>query len=228
MSGLVLLLPHGYEGQGPEHSSARIERYLQLCAEDNIQVCNLTSAANDFHALGARSTQFPEAADRLHSKILAARQEVASRLDEMGPGSGFRRGDGETRVNATDDAVCRVVLVQRQGLFRFAKARAEGGDDTGGAGPGRAALSVPGRPAGPRCWPVARTPRIVWCQEEPQNMGAWNFVDRRLEAVLARLDVAAKRPRFPPAGSRSRFAGDRSLQAPIKEQARLVAAALAR
>ncbi len=100
MSGLVLLLPHGYEGQGPEHSSARIERYLQLCAEDNIQVCNLTTAANYFHALRRQMRRnFRKPLVVFTPKSLLRAKEVASPLDEMGPGSSFHRVIGGNRAD---------------------------------------------------------------------------------------------------------------------------------
>ena len=111
MSGLVMLLPHGYEGQGPEHSSARIERYLQLCAEDNIQVCNLTSAANYFHALRRQIRRnFRKPLIIFTPKSLLRAKEVMSRLDEMETGTSFHRVIGETGASAADDAVRRVVL----------------------------------------------------------------------------------------------------------------------
>jgi 2-oxoglutarate dehydrogenase E1 component len=196
MSGLVLLLPHGYEGQGPEHSSARIERYLQLCAEDNIQVCNLTSAANYFHALRRQIRRnFRKPLVIFTPKSLLRAKEVMSPLGDLAPGSSFHRVIGELHPIAPDDQVRRVVLCTGKVYFDLAKARASSGDN-------RVALirleqlyPFPFNALGKvlQRYPNAE---IIWCQEEPQNMGAWNFIDRRIEQVLARLDVAAKRPRF--------------------------------
>src|SRR5439155_1158274 len=108
MSGLVLLLPHGYEGQGPEHSSARLERYLQLCADDNIQVCNLTSAANYFHALRRQIRRnFRKPLVVFTPKSLLRAQEVMSRLDEMGPHSSFHRVIDEAGTITANDQVRR-------------------------------------------------------------------------------------------------------------------------
>jgi 2-oxoglutarate dehydrogenase E1 component len=196
MSGLVLLLPHGYEGQGPEHCSARIERYLQLCAEDNIQVCNLTSAANYFHALRRQVRRnFRKPLVVFTPKSLLRAKEVASRLDEMGPGSSFHRVVDDPGPIAGADQIRRVVLCSGKVYFDLAKARAASGDD-------RVALvrveQLYPFPFDTLAKLLARWPNaeIVWCQEEPQNMGAWNFVDRRIEQVLSGLEVAAKRPRF--------------------------------
>ncbi len=196
MSGLVMLLPHGYEGQGPEHSSARIERYLQLCAEDNIQVCNLTSAANYFHALRRQIRRnFRKPLVIFTPKSLLRAKEVMSRLDEMETGTSFHRVIGESEASAADEAVRRVVLCTGKVYFDLAKARAKKGDD-------RVALVRIEQlypfpfDALAKVLQRYRNAEIVWCQEEPQNMGAWNFVDRRIEQVLGGLDVAAKRPRF--------------------------------
>jgi 2-oxoglutarate dehydrogenase E1 component len=196
MSGLVMLLPHGYEGQGPEHSSARIERYLQLCAEDNIQVCDLTSAANYFHALRRQIRRsFRKPLVIFTPKSLLRAKEVMSRLDEMETGTSFHRVIGDSEASAADEAVRRVVLCTGKIYFDLAKARAKKGDD-------RVALVRIEQlypfpfDALAKVLQRYRNAEIVWCQEEPQNMGAWNFVDRRIEQVLGGLDVAAKRPRF--------------------------------
>jgi 2-oxoglutarate dehydrogenase E1 component len=189
-------LPHGYEGQGPEHSSARIERYLQLCAEDNIQVCNLTSAANYFHALRRQVRRnFRKPLVVLTPKSLLRAKEVASRLDEMGPGSTFHRVVGETGPIAADDQVRRVVLCSGKVYFDLVKARAASGDDHVALVRVEQLYPFPARTLA-KLLARWRNAEIVWCQEEPQNMGAWNFVDRRVEVVLAGLDVAARRPRF--------------------------------
>jgi 2-oxoglutarate dehydrogenase E1 component len=196
MSGLVLLLPHGYEGQGPEHSSARLERYLQLCAEDNIQVCNLTSSANYFHALRRQMHRnFRKPLVIFTPKSLLRAKEVMSRLDDMGSGSSFHRVVAEPETVAADDKVHRVVLCTGKVYFDLVKARAERGDDRVALVRVEQLYPFPFN-ALSKVFQRYRNAEIVWCQEEPQNMGAWNFVDRRIEQVLAGLDIAAKRPRF--------------------------------
>jgi 2-oxoglutarate dehydrogenase E1 component len=226
MSGLVMLLPHGYEGQGPEHSSARLERYLQLCAEDNIQVCNLTSAANYFHALRRQVRRnFRKPLVVFTPKSLLRAKEVMSRLDEMGPDTSFHRVIDETETIAADDKVRRVVLCSGKIYFDLVKARAEKGED------GVALIRVeqlypfPFNTLG-KVLRHYRNAEIVWCQEEPQNMGAWNFVDRRIEEVLAGLGVAAKRPRF---AGRAEAASPATglFKRHVEEQTHLVAEAVA-
>jgi 2-oxoglutarate dehydrogenase E1 component len=226
MSGLVLLLPHGYEGQGPEHSSARLERFLQLCAADNIQVCNPTSAANYFHALRRQIRRnFRKPLVVFTPKSLLRAKEVTSTLAALAPGSGFRRVIGEERAVAGEDAVRRVVLCSGKVYFDLAKAQVAAGDD-------RVALvrieQLYPFPADALVEILARyrNAEIVWCQEEPQNMGAWNFVDRRLETVLTELDISAKRPSFVGRAEAAAPATGR-FERHVAEQARLVADALA-
>ena len=196
MSGLVLLLPHGYEGQGPEHSSARLERYLQLCAEDNMQVCNLTSAANYFHALRRQiRRKFRKPLVIVTPKSLLRAKEVMSPLADMGPGTTFHRVIGESETIMPDKDVRRVVLCSGKVYFDLVKARAEKGDTSVALVRIEQLYPFPFKTLADV---LRRYPRadIVWCQEEPQNMGAWSFVDRRIERVLSGLDIAAKRPRF--------------------------------
>ena len=196
MSGLVLLLPHGYEGQGPEHSSARIERYLQLCGEDNIQVCNLTSAANYFHALRRQIRRnFRKPLVIFTPKSLLRAKEVMSRLSEMGPRTSFHRVIGESGDIAADDSVRRVVLCSGKIYFDLLKARAANGDRRVALVRIEQLYPFPFN-ALAKVLQRYRNAEIVWCQEEPQNMGAWTFVDRRVEQVLSELDIAAKRPLF--------------------------------
>src|SRR5215469_7902024 len=226
MSGLVLLLPHGYEGQGPEHSSARIERYLQLCAEDNIQVCNLTTAANYFHALRRQIRRnFRKPLVIFTPKSLLRAKEVASRLDEMAPCTSFHRVGGETEAIAPDHEVRRVVLCTGKVYFDLIKARAKSGDRR--VAVVRVEQLYP-FPFGALAAVLQRyrNAEVVWCQEEPQNMGAWNFVDRRIEQVLAGLEVAAKRARF---AGRAEAASPATglFKRHVEEQAHLVAEALA-
>ncbi|HVH74651.1 MAG TPA: 2-oxoglutarate dehydrogenase E1 component [Stellaceae bacterium] len=226
MSGLVMLLPHGYEGQGPEHSSARIERYLELCAEDNLQVCNLTSAANYFHALRRQvRRKFRKPLVIATPKSLLRAKEVFSRLDEMGPGTAFRRIIPENGAIAADDKVRRVVLCSGKVYFDLAAARAEKKDDRVAIIRVEQLYPFPFNALG-RLLQRYRHAEIVWCQEEPRNMGAWSFVDRRIEQVLSGLYLAAKRPRF---AGRSEAASPATglFKEHVKEQARLVAEALA-
>jgi 2-oxoglutarate dehydrogenase E1 component len=225
MSGLVMLLPHGYEGQGPEHSSARLERYLHLCAEDNIQVCNLTSAANYFHALRRQIRRnFRKPLVIFTPKSLLRAKEVTSRLDEMGAGTSFHRVIGETDAIAADDRVRRVVLCSGKVYFDLLKARAEKADDRVALVRVEQLYPFPFNTLG-KVLQHYRNAEIVWCQEEPQNMGAWNFVDRRIEEVLAGLDVAEKRPRF---AGRAEAASPATglFKRHVEEQTHLVAEAL--
>jgi 2-oxoglutarate dehydrogenase E1 component len=225
MSGLVMLLPHGYEGQGPEHSSARLERYLQLCAEDNIQVCNLTSAANYFHALRRQVRRnFRKPLVIFTPKSLLRANEVTSLLDEMGAGTSFHRVIAESDAIAADDQVRRIVLCSGKVYFDLVKARAAAGEKRVALVRVEQLYPFPFSTLG-KVLRQYRNAEIVWCQEEPQNMGAWNFVDRRIEEVLAGLDVAAKRPRF---AGRAEAASPATglFKRHVEEQAHLVADAL--
>ena len=227
MSGLVLLLPHGYEGQGPEHSSARLERYLQLCAEDNIQVCNLTTCGELFpRPAPPDPPQLPQAAGRLHAEIAAARQGGdLARSTIWGRAARSTASIGEAETIAADDEVRRVVLCSGKVYFDLVKARAEQGDDRVALVRVEQLYPFPFITLG-KMLQRYRNAEIVWCQEEPQNMGAWSFVDRRIEQVLAGLDIAAKRPRF---AGRAEAASPATglFKRHVEEQAQLVADALA-
>ncbi len=196
MSGLVLLLPHGYEGQGPEHSSARLERFLQLCGEDNLQVCNLTTPANYFHALRRQVRRdFRKPLVVMTPKSLLRHPEVTSKLDEMGPGTFFRRTIDEIDQLLGDDKVKRVVLCSGKVYYDLRQARQERKIHDVAIirveqlhpFPAKALAESIGR---------YKYADVVWCQEEPQNMGAWTFVDRRIEQVLIDLGGKTKRPRY--------------------------------
>ena len=111
MSGLVLLLPHGYEGQGPEHSSARLERYLQLCAEDNMQVTNCTTPANHFHVLRRQLRRdFRKPLVAMTPKSLLRHKQVVSSLDDLGPGTSFHRVLDERGTKVKHGEARRIVL----------------------------------------------------------------------------------------------------------------------
>ncbi|HKV15459.1 MAG TPA: 2-oxoglutarate dehydrogenase E1 component, partial [Reyranella sp.] len=194
MNGLVMLLPHGYEGQGPEHSSARLERYLQLSAEDNWQVVVPTTPANYFHALRRQVRRsFRKPLIVMTPKSLLRHKECVSALADFGPGSSFRRILIESETLTDREKVRRVILCSGKVYFDLlAERRKRGIDDI-------AILRVeqlypfPITRLGVR---LAHYPNaeVVWCQEEPENMGAWHFVDRRIERSLSGIDVRSKRP----------------------------------
>jgi 2-oxoglutarate dehydrogenase E1 component len=204
MSGLVMLLPHGYEGQGPEHSSARLERYLQLCAEDNMQVANCTTPANYFHILRRQVLrEYRKPLILMTPKSLLRHKKAVSTIDDFTPNSSFHRvllDDAELGRNTEiklkgDDKIRRVVLCSGKVYYDLLERREERGiDDVYIL---RLEQFYP--------WPVKslsnelkRFPDadLIWCQEEPKNMGGWQFVDPWLELTLERLPVQAKRARY--------------------------------
>jgi 2-oxoglutarate dehydrogenase E1 component len=196
MSGVVMLLPHGYEGQGPEHSSARLERFLQLCGEDNLQVCNLTSSANYFHALRRQVRRnFRKPLVIMTPKSMLRAKEYASRLDEMGPGTTFHRVIEEQGELVADEKVRRVVLCSGKVYFDLLKGREERKINDVALIRIEQLHPFPFTALGEAVGRY-KNADFVWCQEEPENMGAWSFVDRRIERVLGGLDIKAKRPSY--------------------------------
>ncbi|HLG88244.1 MAG TPA: 2-oxoglutarate dehydrogenase E1 component [Alphaproteobacteria bacterium] len=197
MSGLVLLLPHGYEGQGPEHSSARLERYLQLSAEDNWQVVNCTTPANYFHVLRRQVRRnFRKPLVVMTPKSLLRHKAAVSKLADFGPGSSFHRvlADEGTN-NLPGEKVRRVVLCSGKVYYDLAAARAERKIED------IAILRLEQLypfPDEPLACELAKYPNaeVVWCQEEPENMGAWFFVDRKIERVLGGLKHKTGRPAY--------------------------------
>jgi 2-oxoglutarate dehydrogenase E1 component len=202
MSGLVCLLPHGYEGQGPEHSSARLERFLQLCAEDNWQVANCTTPANYFHILRRQlHRKFRKPLVIMTPKSLLRHKRVLSSLAELGPGTSFHRvlwDDAQLDPGAgihlrPDRDMRRVVLCSGKVYWDLYEAReAAGIDDVYLL---RVEQYYP-FPARTLITELARFPNsdVVWAQEEPKNMGAWSFMEPNLEWVLQHLELAVKRP----------------------------------
>ena len=204
MSGLVLLLPHGYEGQGPEHSSARLERYLQLCAEDNWQVVNCTTPANYFHVLRRQlHRQFRKPLVLMTPKSLLRHKKVKSDIADFGPDSSFHRllwDNAERIANSPiklvpDSEIRRIVLCSGKVYYDLEAER-----ETRGTSdvyllrmeqlypfPARALIQELGR---------FKDAEIVWCQEEPKNMGAWSFVDPNLSWVLDHIDAKHRRARY--------------------------------
>ncbi|WP_370648448.1 2-oxoglutarate dehydrogenase E1 component [Acidomonas methanolica] len=224
MSGLVLLLPHGYEGQGPEHSSARLERYLQLCAEDNMFVCNLTTPANYFHALRRQIVaEYRKPLIVMAPKSLLRHRLATSTLAEMGAGTRFRPVLEE--IDPIDPArTRRVVLCSGKVYYDLlAERRARKLEDV-------AILRLeqiypfPERDLAEALKPYAGA-RVVWCQEEPQNMGGWQFVDRRIETVLRQVGNASDWPGY--AGRMAAASpATGSARVHAEQQARLINAAL--
>jgi 2-oxoglutarate dehydrogenase E1 component len=184
-SGIVLLLPHGYEGQGPEHSSARLERFLQLCAEDNLQVCNLTTPAQYFHVLRRQvKRSFRKPLVLMTPKSLLRLEAATSRLSdftsdgfhEILPGAPVPRADEVERVVLCSGKVYYDLLKYReeQKLTQTALIRVEQFYP----------LDENQLNEAVRAYPKARA--IVWCQEEPQNMGGWTYIAPHLRRILGR------------------------------------------
>ena len=225
MNGLVMLLPHGYEGQGPEHSSARLERYLQLSAEDNWQVVNPTTPANYFHALRRQVRRtFRKPLVVMTPKSLLRHKECVSTLADFGPGSSFRRILAETDEIAEGAKVKRVVLCSGKVYFDLVAERRKRKIDDIAIMRIEQLYPFPFTRLGLR---LAHYPnaQVVWCQEEPENMGAWHFVGRRIERALGGLDTKATRPLYigrPEAASPATG----SLRTHLKEQADLIDRAL--
>ena len=204
MSGLVCLLPHGYEGQGPEHSSARLERYLQMCAEDNMQVANCTTPANYFHALRRQlKRDIRKPLILMTPKSLLRHKRAVSRLDEMVTGTSFHRllwDDAEALKNekiklVKDDKIRRVVLCTGKVYYDLYEEREKRGiDDV-------YLLRVEQLYPFPLKALVTEMSRfkkadVVWCQEEPKNMGSWTFVEPYLEWVIGQSSAKVKRARY--------------------------------
>lgn len=205
MSALVMLLPHGYEGQGPEHSSARLERFLQLCAEDNIQVANCTTPANYFHILRRQlKRDIRKPLILMTPKSLLRAKRATSSLAEFGSESSFHRVlvDDVERVPASlkvrlveDKKIRRVVLCSGKVYYDLLEEREKRGlndvyllrVEQLYPFPMRSVVDVLKR------FPVAD---VVWCQEEPRNMGAWFFVEAYLEAAMAQAGLKVTRPRY--------------------------------
>ncbi|RED11776.1 2-oxoglutarate dehydrogenase E1 component [Pontivivens insulae] len=203
MSGLVMLLPHGYEGQGPEHSSARLERFLQLCGGDNWIVANCTTPANYFHILRRQiHRSFRKPLVLMTPKSLLRHKMAVSTMEELAEGSSFHRvlwddaqhGNSDMKLKA-DDKIKRVVISSGKVYYDLLAARDEQGlDDVYLM---RLEQFYP-FPAQSMSKELARFPNaeIVWCQEEPKNQGAWFHVEPNIEWVLSRQDSKSKRARY--------------------------------
>ncbi len=194
-SNLVMLLPHGYEGQGPEHSSARLERNLQACADNNLRVVNITNPANFFHALRRQI----HSKDRkplvvMSPKSLLRHKLAVSNLAEFSD-LNFRPLIGETNKISSDDKVRKVVLCTGKVYYELLEAReAKKINDI-------ALIRLE------QLYPFPKeelqdelkkykNAEIIWCQEEPKNMGAWKFVDDLIEEALIESKHKSSRPKY--------------------------------
>ena len=203
MSGLVVLLPHGFEGQGPEHSSARLERFLQMCGQDNWIVANCTTPANYFHILRRQlHRSFRKPLILMTPKSLLRHKLAVSKAEEFTTGSSFHRvlwddaqyGNSDTKLVA-DEKIKRVVICSGKVYYALLEERdARGLDDTYIMRfeqfypfPANSAVKELGR---------FKNAEMIWCQEEPKNQGGWTFMEPNLEWVLNRIKAKHERPVF--------------------------------
>ena len=202
MSGLVMLLPHGYEGQGPEHSSARLERFLQLCAEDNMQIANCTTPANYFHILRRQIHRgFRKPLVLMTPKSLLRHKRAISKLSDLAEGTAFHRvlwddaEHGATIKLKPDEEIRRVIVCSGKVYYDLLEERERRGIDNVYLlrleqfypFPAKSMVHELGR---------FKQAEVIWCQEEPKNMGAWTFVEPNLEWVLDRVGATYRRPRY--------------------------------
>jgi 2-oxoglutarate dehydrogenase E1 component len=198
MSGLVMMLPHGYEGQGPEHSSARLERYLQLCADDNMQIVNCTTPWNLFHVLRRQlHRNFRKPLIMMTPKSLLRHKLCVAKLCDMAPGTNFHRVLHEDEPLCGDRDVRRVVLCSGKVYYDLLEERAKRGIKDVCFLRLEQLYPFPSKALSAEL--VLRPQaEVVWCQEEPQNMGAWTFVQPEIEKVLT--DIKHRQARLPYVG----------------------------
>ena len=224
-NGLVMLLPHGFEGQGPEHSSARLERFLQLCADDNIQVANITTPANYFHVLRRQMHRpFRKPLVIMTPKSLLRHKRAVSKTEDFVGTGHFMRILSDPAAPADKD-VKRLVLCSGKVAYDLLDARDAAGDTATAVLRLEQLYPFPGEPLTVRLKRMANLEEVVWAQEEPKNNGAWFFVEPEIEAALASAKCKV---------ARARYAGRKASASPAtglakrhqSEQAALVADAL--
>jgi 2-oxoglutarate dehydrogenase E1 component len=196
MSGIVLLLPHGYEGQGPEHSSARLERFLELCAEDNLQVVNCTTPANYFHVLRRQMHRaFRKPLVVMSPKSLLRHKQCVSRLDEMGPGSGFHRVLYCNELPSEPSETRQLVLCSGKIYYDLVAERAARGANDVHFLRLEQLYPFPEDALAELMEPY-RHCHLVWCQEEPRNMGPWRTAGSFVQEVAERIGCTNPVPRY--------------------------------
>jgi 2-oxoglutarate dehydrogenase E1 component len=195
-NGLVLLLPHGYEGQGPEHSSARLERFLQLCAQDNIQVCNITSPANYFHVLRRQMHRpFRKPLVIMTPKSLLRHPMAKSAASDFIGEGHFMRILSDLN-GAADEDTRRVILCSGKVAYDIMEARDAAEITDTQVIRIEQLYPFPGEPLAKRLARMPNLEDVVWCQEEPRNNGGWFFVEPEIEDALAAAKCKVTRPRY--------------------------------
>ncbi len=224
-NGLVMLLPHGYEGQGPEHSSARLERYLQLCAEGNVQVANCTTPANYFHILRRQMLRpFRKPLIIMTPKSLLRHKLAVSKASDFMGENHFMRLLSDTNP-APDTETRRLVLCTGKVAYDLIEARDAAGDKNTQIVRVEQLYPFPTDALATRLKRMTALEEVVWCQEEPRNNGAWFFVEPYIEEALK---LAGRAP------MRARYAGRKAAASPatglakrhLAEQGALIADAL--
>ena len=192
-NGLVMLLPHGYEGQGPEHSSARLERFLQLCAGDNMQVANITTPANYFHVLRRQMQRpFRKPLVIMTPKSLLRHKAAVSDIDDFLGDSHFMRIKSDPKPPKDSD-IKRLVLCSGKVAYDLFDARDAAGDTTTSIVRIEQLYPFPGEPLVVRLKRMKNLETVVWAQEEPKNQGAWMFARAYLEECLEEAGVGPDR-----------------------------------
>jgi len=201
-SGLVLLLPHGYEGQGPEHSSARIERYLQACAQENIQVVNCTTPANYFHALRRQIHRpFRKPLVIFTPKSLLRHKRCISEIEDFTKDNSFHRVLSDKaeykKYNMIplekDEKIERVILCSGKIYYDIVDAREKLKANKVQIVRIEQLYPFPAKTLARHLSRFSNAKKFVWCQEEPQNMGCWNHVERYISRTLDYLKAKSKK-----------------------------------
>ena len=224
-SGLVMLLPHGFEGQGPEHSSARLERYLQLCADDNMQVANCTTPANYFHLLRRQMRRdFRKPLVLMTPKSLLRHKLAVSELADFSGDSHFRRIMSDLNPPAEGETK-RLVLCSGKLAYELMEARDSADDRSTEIVRIEQLYPFPSEPLVKRLAAMPKLQALVWAQEEPRNNGAWFFVEPLIEQCLTDAGFTEMRPQY--AGRNASASPATGLaKRHATEQAALIAAAL--
>jgi len=184
-SDLVMLLPHGYEGMGPEHSSARLERYLQLCAEGNMIVGNFTTPAQYFHGLRRQKHRdFRKPLVLMTPKSLLGRAEAVSTEADFLEGSCFQEILPDPKTFANDSNVSRIIFCTGKVYYDLAAYRQEHGIENAAIIRIEQLYPFHHEMLEALAGQYPNASHFVWCQEEPRNMGAWTFIRPRLEQTL--------------------------------------------